>query len=154
MILLHHSEVSKGHFSKLFGPSEIELIMSLEREPRKIFKDRLWGDLGFIHLCFDILGMKTLKEECKTKGFPFTVDSDIHPTGKPFDMGEAAGHFSYIEDPDGTLIEFVETHKVPVSKKMGWYINLWKRKDVTASLPEPILKMIRFMKVNPAKLQG
>ncbi len=95
--------------------------------------------------------MKTLKEECKAKGFPFTVDSDIHPNGKPFDMGDAAGHFSYIEDPDGTLIEFVETHKVPVSKKMGLYIKLWKRKDVTASLPMATLKMIRFMKVNPAK---
>ncbi len=69
-------------------------------------------------------------------------------------MGEAAGHFAYIEDPDGTLIEFVETHKVPISKKMGWYINLWKRKDVTQPLPDGIVKMMRFMKVNPAKLQG
>ena len=33
-------------------------------------------------------------------------------------MGEAAGHFSYIQDPDGTLIEFVETHKVPILKKL------------------------------------
>ena len=103
----------------MFGPTEIELVMTLGRKPKKIFKDRLWGDLGFIHLCFDILGMKTLKEECKAKGFPFTVDSDIHPSGKPFDMGEAAGHFSYIEDPDGTLIEFVETHKIPVIQKNG-----------------------------------
>lgn len=42
-------------------------------------------------------------------------------------MGEAAGHFSYIEDPDGTLIEFVETHKVPVLKKIDWYLNLKNR---------------------------
>jgi len=151
-VLLQHSETRKGPFAKLFGPTEIELVMTLGRMPKKIYQDRLWGDLGFIHLCFDILGMKTLKEECEVKGFPFTVDSDIHPSGKPFDMGVAAGHFSYIEDPDGTLIEFVETHKIPVSKRMGWYIDLWKRKDVTASLPERILKMVRFMKVNPAKL--
>ena len=45
-----------------------------------------------------------------------------------FDMGEAAGRFSYIEDPYGTLIEFVETHKVPIIKKIGWYINLKKRR--------------------------
>ena len=31
-------------------------------------------------------------------------------------MGDAAGQFAYIEDPDGTLIEFVETHKVPLVK--------------------------------------
>ena len=42
-------------------------------------------------------------------------------------MGEAAGHFTYIEDPDGALIEFVETHKVPVLKKLGWYIHLKDR---------------------------
>ena len=153
-VLLQHSETIKGPFSRLFGPTEIELVQALDRKPEKIFKDRIWGDLGFIHLCFDVLGMKVLKEECAEKGFPFTVDSDVHPTGKPFDMGEAAGHFAYIEDPDGTLIEFVETHKLPVSKKLGWYINLWKRKDVTRPLSDRVMKMLRFMKVNPAKLQG
>ena len=151
-ILLQHSEVRKGPFSNLFGPTEIELVQSLGRKPERIFKDRIWGDLGFIHLCFDILGMKHLKEECESKGFPFTVDSDIHPQGKPFDMGEAAGHFAYVEDPDGTLIEFVETHKIPVTKRFGWYINLWNRRDVTKALPNWIVKMVRFMKVNPAKL--
>jgi len=34
-------------------------------------------------------------------------------------MGEASGHFAYVEDPDGTLIEFVETHKIPIIKKLG-----------------------------------
>ncbi len=151
-VLLQHSEVRKGPFARMFGPTEIELIQALDRKPERIFKDRIWGDLGFIHLCFDVLGMKPLKEECSAKGFPFTVDSDIHPTGKPFDMGEAAGHFAYIEDPDGTLIEFVETHKIPVSKKMGWYIDLWKRKDVTQPLGNGLLKFLRFMKVKPHKL--
>ena len=54
-------------------------------------------------------------------------------------MGEAAGHFSYIEDPDGTLIEFVETHKVPILKKIGWYLDLRKR-DPNKSLPDWIVK--------------
>lgn len=153
-ILLQHSEDRKGPFSRLFGPSEIELVQVLDRKPEKIFKNRLWGDLGFIHLCFDVLGMKALKEECDREGFSFTVDSDVHPQGKPFDMGEAAGHFAYIEDPDGTLIEFVETHKIPISKRFGWYINLWNRRDVTRPLPNWILKMLQFMRVNPRKLKG
>ena len=46
------------------------------------------------------------------KDSPFTVDVD-----HSFDMGEAAGSFSYTEDPDGALIEFVETHKIPILKK-------------------------------------
>jgi catechol 2,3-dioxygenase-like lactoylglutathione lyase family enzyme len=151
-ILLRHSEVRKGPFSRLFGPSEIELVQALDRSPEKIFRDRIWGDLGFIHICFDILNMKALKDECTAKGFPFTVDSDIHPSGKPFDMGEAAGHFAYVEDPDGTLIEFVETHKIPITKRFGWYINLWRRRDVTKPLPKKMLGLIRYMKAKPRKL--
>ena len=128
-IVLTHSKKRKGAFSELLGTTEIELLQSLDRKPNKIFRDRLWGDLGFIHLCFDVNNMKLLKEELARKSFHFTVDSD-----QSFDMGEAAGHFSYIEDPDGTLIEFVETHKVPIMKKFGWYMSL-KRRDPHKSLP-------------------
>ncbi len=133
-VLLAQSASRRGPFSKLLGNGEIELVQIYGRTPNKIFKDRYWGDLGFIHLCFDIQGMKELKQLCADKGYPFTVDSGDH-----FDMGEAAGHFSYIDDPDGALIEFVETHKVPVLKKIGWYINLQKR-DPEKSLPVWMLK--------------
>jgi catechol 2,3-dioxygenase-like lactoylglutathione lyase family enzyme len=123
-VLLTHKEERRGPFSKLLGPTQIELVQSLDRSDcRKIFENRYWGDWGFIHLCFDVQGMDALQKECEDKGFPFTVDS-----GKTFDMGEAGGRFSYVEDPDGTWIEFVETHKVPVMKKLGWYLNLKNRK--------------------------
>jgi catechol 2,3-dioxygenase-like lactoylglutathione lyase family enzyme len=121
-VLLSHSENRSGAFSPLLGKSTIELIQSKNRKATKIYKDRFWGDLGYMHLCFDIIGMDNLKNECKAAGYEFTVDS-----AGSFDMGEAAGRFSYIEDPDGTLIEFVETHKIPIIKKIGWYLNLRKR---------------------------
>ena len=140
-VQLTNSKAHEGAFSKLFGPGKIELIQALEREPRKIFENRLWGDLGFIHLCFDINGMAAFRELCNEKGHPFTVD-----TGDSFDMGEAAGAFSYIEDPDGTLIEFVETHKVPILKKIGWYLNLRKR-DPRKPLPNWIIKALKFVRV-------
>jgi hypothetical protein len=103
----------------LLGTTQIELIQPLERSPKKIFQDRIWGELGYIHLCFDIQGMDLLKEECKDKGLSFTVNS-----ADSFDRGVAAGYFSYITDPDGTPIEFVETHKLPIVEKLGWYMNL------------------------------
>jgi catechol 2,3-dioxygenase-like lactoylglutathione lyase family enzyme len=145
-VLLRSSEKWMGSFSRLFGPSVIELIQVKDRTPRRIFENRFWGDLGFIHLCYDINGMETLKKECEEKGFPFTVDSAASHDGNSFDMGEAAGHFSYIEDPDGTLIEFVETHKVPIMKKFGFYLNLNKR-DPHKSLPDWIVKAMRFSRV-------
>lgn len=140
-VLLRHSRPRKGGFSRLIGFTEIELIKSLDRQPKKIFDNREWGDAGFIHLCHDVQGMEALKDECKAKGFPFTVDS-----ADTFDMGEAAGRFSYIEDPDGTLLEFVETHKLPLVKSIGWSLNLQKR-DPEKPLPNWILKAMKFNKV-------
>ncbi|MFO7658615.1 MAG: VOC family protein [Bacteroidales bacterium] len=140
-VLLQHSKPRTGAFSPVFGASEIELVQVTDRKPEKIFNERLWGDLGFIHICFDIQGMKLLREECKVKGYPFTVDA-----GDTFDMGEAAGAFSYTEDPDGTLIEFVETHKIPIMKKLGWFLNLRDR-NPEKPLPRWLLKAISFNRV-------
>ncbi|HOO99563.1 MAG TPA: VOC family protein [Bacteroidales bacterium] len=145
-VLLKRSQPVTGPFSKVFGPSEIELIASSGKPGRKIFEGRYWGDLGFIHLCFDISNMDELKSYSTAKGFPFTVDSKESHEGNSFDMGEAAGHFSYITDPDGTLIEFVETHRIPLLKKLGWYLNL-KKRDPHKSLPDWMVKTLRFSKV-------
>ncbi len=142
-ILLNHSDYKKGSFSKLLGATQVELVQALDRAPRLIYENRFWGDLGFIHLCFDVSGMQILREECKSKGFPFTVDSMASHDTEGFDMGEAAGHFSYIADPDSTLIEFVETLKVPVFKKFGIYLNLKKRHHLN-SLPDFVVKALRF----------
>ncbi len=144
-VRLKHSKNVRGTFSRLFGPSQIELVEVRDRKPNKIYEGRQWGDLGFIHLCYDIKGMDALRKECEQKGFPFTVDS-THKHDETFDMGEAAGHFSYVEDPDGTLIEFVETHKLPVIKKLGWYINL-KKRNPEKPLANWILKSLKYNRV-------
>jgi catechol 2,3-dioxygenase-like lactoylglutathione lyase family enzyme len=136
--ILTHSKEKQGPFSKLFGNSYIELIETTGYTPRKIFENRFWGDLGFIHLCFDIKNMAELKTKCESSGHPFTVDG-----GSGFEMGEAAGHFTYIEDPDGTLIEFVETKKIPIMKKWGWYLDLRKRAP-EKRLPDWMLKALKF----------
>jgi catechol 2,3-dioxygenase-like lactoylglutathione lyase family enzyme len=140
-VLLKHPEEKTGGFSKLFGDTEIELIERLDKTGVKIYQNRYWGDTGFIHVCFDVIGMDLLKKECALAGFNFTVDSE-----NSFDMGKAAGHFSYIEDPDGTLIEFVETHKVPIVKKLGIYLNM-KTRDRDQNLPNWMIKLLGLAKV-------
>lgn len=138
-VLLASSKPREGAFAALFGESTIELVQALDRAPRKIFEGRFWGDPGFIQICFDVTGMKALGEFCASKGHPFTVDSC--PGDVSFDMGDASGHFTYIEDPDGTLIEFVETHKIPVAKKLGWFIDMQKR-DPRKNLPKFLFRMM------------
>ena len=141
-VLLTHSKARTGSFSRLLGHSKIELIKVYDRTPKKIFENRFWGDQGFIHLCFDVTGMKDLKKVCAEKGHAFTVDG-----GEDFGMGEAAGHFTYCEDPDGTLIEFVETKKIPILKKLGWYLDL-KKRDPHKALPDWMLKTMGMNRIN------
>ncbi len=150
-LVLTHSKPRQGAFSELFSNSEIELVQAINYTPRKIFEDRFWGELGFIHLCFDMRGMDLMREKCKKLGYPFTVDTgEIFKNGS-FDMGDAAGLFAYIEDPDGALIEFVETHKIPVIKKLGVSIDLMKRPP-EKPLPAWMLKALRFLKANDIQI--
>lgn len=130
-----------GAFSRLLGGAEIELVKVYDREPKKIFENRYWGDLGFIHLCFDVIDMHSLKQKAQELGFPFTVDS-----ADSFSMGQAAGRFAYLEDCDGTLIELVETHKVPILKKMGWYLDI-KKRGVEKPLPNWMIRCMALSKV-------
>jgi len=142
-VLLKHSDVKNGAFSPFFGSSYIELVQALDRHPRNIYEGRIWGDPGFIHICYDINGMDEFREKVKQAGFPFTVDSARDSDS--FDMGEAAGNFAYIQAPEGTLIEFVETHKIPILKKIGWFVDFRKRGH--HPLPNWLLKMFRFKRV-------
>jgi len=139
-VLLTHSDQRKGPFSRLLGSSHIELFEAHHFDARKIYANRQWGDLGFIHICFDVKNMEVIKSDCEAKGHPFRVDSG----SRDFDMGEAAGHFAYIEDPDGVLIELVETFRIPVIKKLGWYLNLKKRNPEKA-LPDWLLKLLKYV---------
>jgi catechol 2,3-dioxygenase-like lactoylglutathione lyase family enzyme len=140
-VILKRSKPNKGPLSELLGSGELELVQALDRTPKSIFADRFWGDLGYIHLCFDVRDMKALEQELVEAGFPFTVDSS-----NSFDMGEASGQFSYIEDPDGTLIEFVETHKFPIVKNLGWYLDVRKRNQ-EQPLPKWMLRLLALNRV-------
>lgn len=130
-----------GAFSQLLGNIKLELLEAKDRKPEKLFENRFWGDCGFIHVCFDTLDMEALKNRLSANNYPFTVDS-----GSSFGMESAAGRFAYVEDPDGTLIELVETHKLPILKKIGWYLDLKKRKH-QKPLPNWMLKMMSLNRV-------
>ena len=138
-VILATDRPRQGAFSRFYGDSTIELVQALDRTPRKIYEGRFWGDPGFIQICFDVCGMKEFGAFCASKGHPFFVDSC--PGDIEFDMGEASGHFTYVEDPDGTLVEFVETHRIPVVARLGWYIDM-KRRDSKRPLPKILFRMM------------
>jgi catechol 2,3-dioxygenase-like lactoylglutathione lyase family enzyme len=148
-MLLVQGERRKGPFCNLLGLSRIELVQALDREPRRIYEKRFWGDPGFIHICFDIRGIFDLKAKCMQHGSPFTADSNPEADSSAdqgFEMDGSSGHFAYVEDPDGTLIEFVETHRIAIAKKIGWYLDLRRRKS-DKPLPDWMLKTLRWNRV-------
>ncbi len=142
-VLLTQSNPSGGGFSKLSGESYIELVQDLsDRAPNKIYEDRLWGDIGFVHLGFDVRGMKDLGEKLDAAGFGFTCD-----TKNVLSMGDSTKvHCTYIEDPDGTLIELIEVYKIPIIEKWGINLNVEKRAP-SQPLPDLMLKALKFMRV-------
>ena len=147
-VLLGRTVPFTGAFSGLYGDSTLELVQVPGVPARKIYEGRFWGDPGFIQLCFDVTGMNEMKRFCEAEGHPFTVDSC--PDGERFDMGEASGRFCYIEDPDGTLIELVETEKVPIVGKLGWYIDM-KKRDAAKPLPKFLFWMMGLVSTEKVK---
>ncbi|MBQ8839284.1 MAG: VOC family protein [Bacteroidales bacterium] len=143
-VMLTRSKPIEGPLSEVMGTSHIELVQRISEQDvpaaRKLYEGRLWGDPGFIHLCFDIRNMEEIRKAAEAFGHKFVCDG-----GRDFKMGEANGHFTYIEDPDGTLIEFVETFKIPILKKLVIYLTLENRDD-SKPLPSWMLKCLRFMK--------
>ena len=137
-LLLTHSLKRQGAFSELLGQSYIELVELINGQGKKIFQNRFWGDQGFIHLCFDVSHLNALEHACNSKGIPFTINSM-----KSFDMGDASGQFCYIEDPDNTLIEFVETHKIPIIHSIGLKLNIQKRYS-NKPIPKWLLNLLKF----------
>ncbi len=140
-VILRKDKAGCGAFSNLLGGVEIELVQCLTKKTRKIYGNRYWGDQGFIHLCFDVIDMDGLKTLAEKLGYKFTVDSK-----DSYAMETAEGRFCYVEDPDGTLIELVETHKIPVIKKLNWHIDLRKRKQ-QKPLPDWMINMLGLNKV-------
>ncbi|MBE6342457.1 MAG: VOC family protein [Lentimicrobiaceae bacterium] len=153
-VMLKRSKPIQGPLSDMMGDSHIELIQCRDAACHVqdnqdaachvrtgTLENRYWGDPGYIHLCFDVRNMDCIKEAAEALGHPFVCDG-----GRDFDMGDANGHFTYVEDPNGTLIEFVETFKVPVMKKFGIYLNLGNRDDYKP-LPKFMTKAMRFSKV-------
>jgi catechol 2,3-dioxygenase-like lactoylglutathione lyase family enzyme len=140
-ILLTHSQPRRGAFSRLLGASWIELIQALERSPRRLYDGRIWGDPGFFQVAFDMRGMEALERECAVSGVRFILNSK-----NAVDVGDAEGHYSYIADPDGTLIEFIETCRIPLIRRLRWYLDLRKRPP-EKSIPDWMLKTLRLNRV-------
>jgi catechol 2,3-dioxygenase-like lactoylglutathione lyase family enzyme len=141
-IRLTQSNPTGGGFAKIYGDTYIEMIQALDYTPKKIYKGRIWGDVGFVHIGLDVRGMKALGDDLKETGFGFACD-----TKDTLDMGGTTRvHCTYIDDPDGILIEMIEVYKIPILEKLGIFLNVESR-DPLKPLPDFMLKALRFSRI-------
>lgn len=138
-VILAAPSRSNGRFGKFIGDSQLELIQSLDRKPNKTYEERYWGDPGYMHLCFEVFNLAAWRRHFKEHYGDFVLLSQ-----EDFPMGKAKAQWSYIEDPDGTLIEMVETHKIPIIPGI-FSLNL-HRKDPHKPLPSFFIKLLSLTK--------
>lgn len=133
---------SPGKFAAHFGAFAIELLKS-NTPDKHTYEGRWWGDCGWMHWCLDVGRIDQLSEHCAHQGNPFSV-----LVTDPFQMGEAHGHWGYLQDPEGTLLECVETLSIPLLPKWGW--NLAFDRDQPKPIPKWMLGVfIRKNRVRP-----
>ncbi len=140
-VRLTQSTPGAGGFGTLTGQTFIELIQAEDRDGKFIFQDRIWCDLGFAHLGFDVRGMSALEAKLEQQGFPFRCD-----TADAIGMGETKVHCTYIDDPDECWLEMIEVYKVPIIEKWGIFLDVQKRGQ-DQPLPRWMLKSLRFSRI-------
>lgn len=60
--------------------------------------------------------------------------------------GSTRVHCTYIEDPDGVLIELIEVFKIPIIEKLGIFLNVEKRNPLKP-IPDFMFKAMKYMRI-------
>lgn len=111
----HAREPSTGKFGAFLGDFQLHVLSAAaDTSLPHLFHNRYWGDCGWIHWCLDIADLSGLVTHMESQQHAFDVVVD-----RTFEMGEAHGKWGYLQSPDGTLLECVETLAVPLVPKWG-----------------------------------
>jgi catechol 2,3-dioxygenase-like lactoylglutathione lyase family enzyme len=140
-VILGTKTAAEGPFGAVIGYSTLELIATPNREGQKIFRNRIWGDVGFVHIGLDIFDMKGLAERLAQNNIAFKCDS-----ASALSMGKTQVHCAYVVDPDGILIELIEVYKIPLIEKWGIFLNVHGKKAGKA-LPNWLIRLLRFSRI-------
>jgi len=107
--LIKRSTKPQGTFKHFLRGGMIELMEVEGNKGKHNFEGRKWGDIGFMELCFDVTNLDATLEDITRKGAEIAVP----PYRQDMGMNTMAT-FSYIKDPDGSLIEFADIQSLPV----------------------------------------
>lgn len=140
-VILGTKTAAQGPFGAVIGYSKLELISTPNRKGQKIFRNRIWGDVGFVHIGLDVVDMRGLAAQLAQKNIQLQCDSQA-----ALSMGKTQVHCAYICDPDGVLIELIEVYKIPLIEKWGIFLNVHGKKAGKA-LPNWLIRLLRFSRI-------
>ena len=107
LAILERSQPPVGSMAKVLPRGVIKLFECLDRKGKHIYDGRCWGDPGCMEVCLDVSDLMATVAEMKQKGIK------IYLPPVEIDMGSGSkGLAAYIQDPDGTTVEFVEVKSV------------------------------------------
>ena len=126
MVILRHGGERKSALP-LLERAIVKLVHTPGYRGRPTFEGRRWGDVGLMEMAFDVTDLAESTDHLVARGADL-----VHPPTW-VDMGQGTlGAFSYVKDPDGTLIEQAEVERIMwVSPRAMRYFLVWILKAAT-----------------------
>ncbi|MEW6440035.1 MAG: VOC family protein [bacterium] len=107
MAILERSAPPVGPLAGLLVRGTLKLFQVQGGKGKHIYDGRVWGEPGCMEFCFDVSDLLTTVETMKKKGIK------IYLQPVEISMGSGSkGFAAYIQDPDGTTVEFVEVMSI------------------------------------------
>ncbi len=107
LAILERSAPACGPLASLLTRGIVKLFEFPDRKGKHLYAGRCWGDIGCMEVCLDVSDLMATVAAMREKGL------QIYLPPVEINMGSGSkGLVAYIQDPDGTTIEFVEVKRI------------------------------------------
>lgn len=107
MVILERSAPASGPLGGLLTRGVVKLFEVPNGNVAHTYTGRCWGDIGCMEVCLDVSDLTETVATMRQKGVP------IYLPPVEINMGSGSkGMVAYVQDPDGTTIEFVEVKSI------------------------------------------
>ena len=107
MAILERSAPASGPLAKLLPRGVVKIFEVPGRKGKHLYDGRCWGDIGCMEVCLDVSDLMATVASMQKQGI------EIYLPPVKINMGSGSrGLVAYIQDPDGTTIEFVEVQSI------------------------------------------
>lgn len=127
VLILGHRPLADSVLPLLERPI-VKLVHTPGYKGESIYQGRRWGDIGLMEMAFDVIDLPSTTNELISREAEL-----LHPPTR-VDMGSGTrGSFSCLKDPDGNILEMVESERVlGLPPRAVKYVLVWLLKAAAA----------------------